>query len=1077
MRRTNHIQPLLGYLLITLAVTWPLALNFTTHIPGGGDAPWFLWQFWWFKYAPLDLQQLPYQTSQIFYPLTDVPVMAQTPINETLMLPLLVGTNLVLFYNLLFLLSYLLSGYFTYLLGRALGCRASIAFVGGVIFAFCAYRGMRGLGHMSLLTTQWMPLLLLLGLQCWRVPTLQRGLALGTITALVALSSPYYIGLFLLPVALTAALYLPLTKGRALWRPRLWRALLAGAGIAALLTVPLYLHYLFLDRDIYALTATLTIEISRNGADLLSWLLPSGLHPWWGQHTTPIYQRFSSPNLMETTLFVGYLPLLLFFYSLVQRRLPATGRFWQLLTIIALLLALGPTLQIQGNVIVDGLPYHWLLQLPGFGTFRIPSRTGITTALALSVIAMLMLQQLFTRSHFLQRQRWLLAGWALLYLLTVFPFFPHPLTDMTIPTVYQQLPERSEPYALLELPAGEYFQHEYNFFQPVAQWMRYQSSHGHPTISGYLGRRPARLHEPERTLPFVRRFFTDDRRQSTAVDLSDIALLPEPYWPPDIFHAPALLSQADIGAVLLHCTVPEAQRFCLAAAPILSQALGMPTATAPATEATHRLHPVIESGYQTQRLPQYFTEVVLDHDRTFIPVDFSPAHRSRELDLADSSDRGTIRFTVPYTGSWRVQGILSGALAPTSQVQLNGATLPLHADLYAGYGVTWSTERTLAAGTHEITIQPLGSVGVESNTTAACAQLCVHNVSVRLRQILPPEETPTTAFTAANGETLTLLQQRLLRPSSPSPSAPPRPRPGWFMTVWQLDPLLATRLTTAPHTMPNIFLHFKDEVGRVVAQADHPLGERHLFDREQRLLYDFAPLPTDAANAVDLMPLEVEFGVWYPADATYFRQPAVSTTQAHFFAAGQLATATTAFTLPTFPTKPTQSVRFVAASHDGAESATSLTLLNARLVSPDQQTRVTPEQPQSWELLTTWAVPHSFQPTDELLVLLYLANDEAADPLLAYQLGGHDLLRDGGGYLVERVALPPLADLHAAAPNYTPSELPLSLTVWDGSANAPLPMIPLTTAAAPRVLVTTPPRLLLGHWQTLTTLDNQGRAK
>lgn len=116
----THLLPLVGYFLLTVLYTWPTVPHFFSHIPGTGDASWFLWQFWWFKHALLDLRQSPYITNVIYYPLQDVPVMAQTPVNELFSLPLQVAFNVVILNNLLFVFTYLLSGYFTYLLGLAL---------------------------------------------------------------------------------------------------------------------------------------------------------------------------------------------------------------------------------------------------------------------------------------------------------------------------------------------------------------------------------------------------------------------------------------------------------------------------------------------------------------------------------------------------------------------------------------------------------------------------------------------------------------------------------------------------------------------------------------------------------------------------------------------------------------------------------------------------------------------------------------------------------------------------------------------------------------------------------------------
>ena len=251
-------------------MTWPLLPRFLTHIPGGGDAAWFLWQLWWFKYTLLDLRSSPFVTDLIYYPLTDVPVTTQTPINEVLTLPLQTAIGVVPLYNTLFLLSYIFSGYFTYLLGLALLRRRDLAFIGGVIFAFCAYRGMRGLGHLSLLTTQWMPLALLCALLCWRRPSWQRGAATGITAALVALSSPYYAGLFLFPVLLVGGIYLLLCRRHELRRCSLWQAGTVAAVVFVFGVIPFYLPLLLAPAEIHAVNQGLAEYTSQFSGQICS---------------------------------------------------------------------------------------------------------------------------------------------------------------------------------------------------------------------------------------------------------------------------------------------------------------------------------------------------------------------------------------------------------------------------------------------------------------------------------------------------------------------------------------------------------------------------------------------------------------------------------------------------------------------------------------------------------------------------------------------------------------------------------------------------------------------------------------
>jgi hypothetical protein len=627
--------------------------------------------------------------------------------------------------------------------------------------------------------------------------------------------------------------------------------------VAALLVVPLYWHYLFLDVDIYTLTSELGQQAATFSADLLSWLLPSALNPLWGEWTAPIYSRFTTINLMETTLFVGYLPLLLFGASWLMRAWSPMLRFWQLLTLIAVALSFGPTLHINGATFAQGLPYHWLLLLPGFDGFRIPSRAGITAALAFSVVAMLTAQRLHDRYQW--HGRWWYRGLTLLmigYLINVIPFFPHPITDVRVPAIYDALADIDPTAAILELPAGEFGNNGYNFFIETSLWLAYQPAHHHPTVSGYLGRRPPRLHEAERTLPFVRRFFQDVPGE-LAVEQPDLGQWPAPFWPDDIAQAAMVLTDLNIGAVALHCQPNSQPEYCPATIALLTQALGLPTAV----DGVHRLYKVNAPVYRTSALPPFFTELPPRYATAFGPFAYTPGARTHRLDAS-----GTLTVTAPLTGTWALQGILSGPEIEEVTLTVDGAARVPRIDRFAADTYGWRLELPWPAGVHTLKF----NLPTARNAPAAtgCARVCLHNLSIRL--LTPTAAVPSASaatFVNTQGVHATLQQSRLLVTPTPPPTVgAPQTADAWLLTVWQVDEALRRTLQDNPTQMPDLFVHLHAADGTVVAQADHPLGAHHLWVDDENLLYDVVALPA----GIDRTALRATVGLWYSATADYF---------------------------------------------------------------------------------------------------------------------------------------------------------------------------------------------------------------
>ncbi|MEZ4862122.1 MAG: hypothetical protein R3C14_12470 [Caldilineaceae bacterium] len=949
MKRTflyTHLLPFAGYTILTILVTWPVFPHFLTHIPGYGDAPMFLWEFWWFKHALLDLRQSPFTTDLIYYPLTDVPVTAQTPINEFFTLPLQVAIGVAPLYNLLFLASYIFSGYFTYWLGLTLVRRRDLAFLGGVIFAFCAYRGMRGLGHMSLLTTQWMPLALLLAVQCWRRPTIKRALATGVVTSLVALSSPYYLGLFLFPVLLVGGLYLLVWHWRTLWRWPLWQAGAVAALVFLIITVPFYLPMFIATPEIQEVNQSLAYTAEAFSADLLSWLLPAGLHPLWGKFTGPLYDHFATPNLMETTVFVGILPLLFAVLSFGIYHHHKMLRFWQLLALTSGVLAFGPYLHINGQIYARGMLFQWLLYLPGFDAFRAPNRAGITTALAISMLAIMTLQQL--------RQRFSARPWSLfipilaaLILVNVTPLFPYPLSNAVIPAVYTPIAQANDRKALVELPAGEYYGSSRNFFEAAGWYMYYQSYHQKPIVSGRLGRQPARLRYPEQHLPVVRRFFLDEGER-TLVDMPPLALLPDPFWPDEISRGQELLAQEGIGHVLLHRLLLDSQT-ATAINTLLKQALWLPVAgLAKGDSIIH--YEVQPPAYQSHYVPTYLTNPPLFFDGAFSAPQIDARGRLRTL-----TQSGTASFTLSLPGVWSIQGELVGADAGAIRFTLDGAgAFPQLVQTQSS--LAFRLEQMLQPGAHTLRLelptapQPTQSAQATDNS---CTNFCVRNLYIRLKEPdVAPDAIPLATFSNAAGQQLELLATTEWTAQESGQDAHFR----FLLITWRLNEKSYTVLEQSPAQMPSTLVILTDADANSLAQVDHRLGERMVQWPAERILFDLVALP---ATEQELTITELSLTLVDPATQQSFATP--DATQLDALGRVQLGVVTNlqqTLPLPPIEINPALQITF---THD--VDGHILRLLNAQLQAAN-------EDPTRLQLISIWEQPDLFRP--EVPVTLFV---------------------------------------------------------------------------------------------------------
>src|SRR5207248_8792234 len=167
-----HLLVFGGYLLLTLALTYPIAKDLFTRVPGGGDAWQHIWNLWWVKHALLDLHTNPYHTELIYYP-NGVNLYLHTLVLTAglIGIPLqLLGFGLVPTYNLLILLSFLLAGYGAFLVCHYLTGHTWASFAGGFVFAFSPYHLAHLFGHLNLASLQWIPFYVLLLLKAVDAP-------------------------------------------------------------------------------------------------------------------------------------------------------------------------------------------------------------------------------------------------------------------------------------------------------------------------------------------------------------------------------------------------------------------------------------------------------------------------------------------------------------------------------------------------------------------------------------------------------------------------------------------------------------------------------------------------------------------------------------------------------------------------------------------------------------------------------------------------------------------------------------------------------------------------------------------
>ena len=165
--------------LLTVLMTWPLALVIRTEATPHQDVYFNMWRIQWFAHALATAPSHLFDTN-IFYPERDTLALSDAMLVQgTAGAPFVwMGVRPVLLHNLLLLAAIALSGAAMFALARYLTGSRAAGIVAGIVFAFAPYR-FEHIMHMELQWAMWMPLAFLALHRLYDTGRMKYGLALG----------------------------------------------------------------------------------------------------------------------------------------------------------------------------------------------------------------------------------------------------------------------------------------------------------------------------------------------------------------------------------------------------------------------------------------------------------------------------------------------------------------------------------------------------------------------------------------------------------------------------------------------------------------------------------------------------------------------------------------------------------------------------------------------------------------------------------------------------------------------------------------------------------------------------------
>ena len=332
--RWRNGYALIGYLVLTIGMTWPMVTRLNSHFIGNNIDVWInMWVTWWTKRALTHGLNL-FHTDMMFYGQgTSLVFHSFSHVNTALELLLQPVVGALPAYNIVIMLTRVLSGFGMYCLVRYLTKQPAAAFFSGLVFAFIPYL-MYETSHPVVVSTQWMPFFMLHLIRLVREQRRRSILPAAAFFVLTALSS-WHLMLFL---TFLAVLYLltSLVFERSSWSLSTWRDLVL-AGLAALVVLSPF-FYIFL-REVVLEPQSYMDAVGGIGTDLAAFFLPAAGNPVL--------------NLVSTDLVAGR-PFYLGFLAIGLGIVAATmdwrrSRQWVIATVVLFVLSLGSQPQFNGH--------------------------------------------------------------------------------------------------------------------------------------------------------------------------------------------------------------------------------------------------------------------------------------------------------------------------------------------------------------------------------------------------------------------------------------------------------------------------------------------------------------------------------------------------------------------------------------------------------------------------------------------------------------------------------------------------------------------------------------------------------
>lgn len=464
--------PVLIYFVVFCIYTWPWITNFNSgFFTDMGDGYQNIWNMWWVNKSITELGDLPWYTQYLHFPHgTSLVAQTMNAFNGFVAIPLLTFLKLNQAFNIMVIFSFVMGGVSAFWLAYEFCKKYWSAILGGAIFTFSAYHFAHAIGHMQLVSLEWLPLFLLLWWRFLKNPRYRTAIAAALVLGLVVLCDFYYF-FYCVITAGIMFIYLWRTKQTKINR-NLIKKSAAFVVSSIVFVVPLPLALMWQNHQDKLLGSHPTEMF---GMDVFApfiygafWRFAS-LTKWYWENTT------DAPS--ESSVHLGLVVVGIVIFSWFIRKKLINVWLWYIVLLVFGILSLGLHPMAWGNRANSiPLPYLFLQKIfPPLELSGVPIRMMVMVTLAVAVITAMVVAKIKFNSW------WKKALGIVLLLIMIIEYWPArlPIT----PASYPQYA-----YFIKQLPEGSEVVNNAAYSAPKALYD--QTLHEKPMVLGYITRMP-----------------------------------------------------------------------------------------------------------------------------------------------------------------------------------------------------------------------------------------------------------------------------------------------------------------------------------------------------------------------------------------------------------------------------------------------------------------------------------------------------------------------------------------------------------------------------------------------------------